>query len=141
MRKTATESVTSSTTLQDDDHLVFAVGVNEVWEFEGFIRVTSSDAAPDIKYTIAAPAGSAILWVSSTQDVLDTPITSNLPVTASGSVVTLDMTAGQTVIIRIRGYVMTDATSGSIKFQWAQNVSDATATQVLVNSFFKAGKF
>lgn len=57
-RKTADEPVTSSTALQDDDHLLLAVGANEVWEFDMTLYVTG-DVGGDLALTVAGPAGSA----------------------------------------------------------------------------------
>jgi hypothetical protein len=62
-------------------------------------------------------------------------------VTASGTANTLSIAAGGTYLIRIRGLVANSTTAGTLQFEWAQNASNATATQVLSNSFLKAGSF
>jgi len=58
VRKTSNESVTSSTTLQDDDALVFAIGASENWAitFHVFFR---SSTGGDIKFGVTVPSGAA----------------------------------------------------------------------------------
>lgn len=140
-RKTATESLTSSTTVQADDHLVIAIGASEAWEFEAFILCTSTSTTPDIKYTFTAPAGATITWFSRTQNIANTTVTDNAAITASGTTLALGMAASATYVIRIRGFITNSTTAGNLQFEWAQNNSSATATDVLINSFLKAGKF
>jgi hypothetical protein len=142
IRKAANESVTNSTTLQNDDHLVLAMGANEAWEFEAWILAgVGNSGTPDFKYTFAAPAGSTINWVASHQQVASTAQTNVAMVTASGTTVNIDMTSNQTYLVRVRGVVVTGGTAGNLQLQWAQNALNAVATTVQANSFLKAGKF
>jgi hypothetical protein len=139
IRKTASESVTNNATPQNDDHLVLAIAGNEVWEFEAFILCTSTSNAPDIKFTFTAPAGATISWLSSYNE--STNLTNNALISASGTTANNAITGGSTGVIRVRGVVVNGATAGNLQFQWSQNSSNGTATQVLTNSFMKAGKF
>jgi hypothetical protein len=140
VRKTANESVANSNAMQDDDELFFAIGADEVWEFEAWIFCTSASNSPDIEYTFTAPSGT-INWVSSTEPLNSATVTSNVPVTASGSTRSLPILAGTTYLIRVRGFVANGTTAGNVRFRWTQDSSNGTATQVLLNSFIKAGNF
>jgi len=139
VRKTADESVTSSATLQNDDHLLLAVGASEVWEFEAFILTTSASQTPDIKLTFTVPTGATISWVGNSVD--NTAVSNFLPVTASGTAIAPPIAANFTTIVRIRGVVETGSTSGNLQLQWSQNQSNNNAVTVKANSFLKAGKF
>lgn len=139
VRKTANESVTSSTSLQNDDHLVLALGANESWEFDAFVFCTSGSNTPDIKFAFTVPTGTTLNWVSEFQE--GSTVSNNSLITASGTSVNNAITSGSTDLIRIRGVVTTGANAGNLQFQWAQNSSNGTSTQVLANSYLKAGKF
>ncbi len=139
MRKTSTQSITSSTTLTNDTALVLAMAANDTWEFEAFILCTSSSSTPDIKYTFTVPTGATITWVSDFQE--GSGLTNNNIVTSSGTSVNNAITAGSNDIIRVRGVVTNGSNAGNLQFQWSQNSSNGNATQVLSNSFIKAGKF
>ena len=54
--KTATESVTSSTTLQDDDELVVTVEANTKYRVE-LLLLYDGNAAGDIQVKLVAPSG------------------------------------------------------------------------------------
>ncbi|MBL0311054.1 MAG: collagen-like protein, partial [Bacteroidetes bacterium] len=58
-RKTADESVTSSTSLQDDNHLQFAIGANETWDVSFVLRFTASSGG-DIKFALVLPSGATM---------------------------------------------------------------------------------
>ena len=56
IRKSADETVNNSTTLQDDDELLFPIAANEVWYFEFFLLIQSSAdmEVADWKWAISA---------------------------------------------------------------------------------------
>ncbi len=59
-RKTADESVTSSTTFQDDNHLTFAIGANEEWDVEVSVSAGASLTTTGHKYAFTVPAGATM---------------------------------------------------------------------------------
>lgn len=142
VRKPANEDVISSTTFQNDDHLVIALAANEIWEFEAYvICTTNNDANPDIKWTFTVPTGASINWVSSFQEGSNA-IAEKQIVTATATSITNPISAGTpTCLIKIRGFVANGANAGSLQFQWAQVNADTSYTRVQANSFMKAGRF
>src|SRR3990167_11402530 len=59
-RKTADESVTSSTTLQDDDHLTFSIGASEEWVGSIFLSVGAALSTTGIKIAITVPTAATL---------------------------------------------------------------------------------
>ena len=66
VRKSANETVTSSTALQDDNELLFAAGTSETWVYQvSFIYTTGSSATPDIRVGMNGAAGSTCVYQAS----------------------------------------------------------------------------
>ncbi|GJQ30856.1 MAG: hypothetical protein HBSAPP03_27400 [Phycisphaerae bacterium] len=139
--KAADESLNSTTTLQDDDHLTYALQANEHVEFEAFILTTQAHNNADIKYTFAVPTGATILWTASKQLTTSATVTQEIPVTASGTTRVNDFAAGDLILTRVRGYVRNGSTAGSLTLRWAQNSSNGSNITVKQDSFLKIGKF
>lgn len=142
VRKTATESVTSSTVLQDDDALLFAVAANEVWIFEMFL-VVFGDTTGDIKFAITVPAGATLLWGQFALDTGANNRLGNLNAQAVGvsGTANLPLEAGNVIsAVLLKGTVVNGATAGNVVLQWAQAVSNAVATEVRANSYLIAHK-
>jgi hypothetical protein len=138
--KIVDESVTSSTTLQDDNELQFAVDANTRYSVEFFL-IYNTLAAADLKAQYTVPSGASLTWVS---DGI-----------ASGTTVTVDTVSrtaqfiGSTppahggvevsgapvdMIAFHKGLLTIGATAGTLKLQWAQQASSATATYIRANS-------
>lgn len=60
--KGANETVTNSSTLQDDDHLAFDVGANQVWLLEFTMVGEASSSTPDAKLALSVPTGTTGQW-------------------------------------------------------------------------------
>lgn len=134
--KEANESLINSTTLQDDDELLFAVAANEVWQFEGVLQVDAS-SSPDIKLTFTGPSGSVGSYGCIAQD------TSNNIVVGSTTLgnTTGIATAAQNKIVRYWGAIHNGANAGNLTLQWAQNTLDAGAQiHVRAGSYIKYQK-
>ncbi len=135
--KTADESVTSSTAYQDDDDLLLAVGANEVWLVEAIILIKSNSTANfKLKWTV--PSGATayhFLLVRSAGGSFSGDLESaTSPRSAEG----LDATIAHPAPALIRLIITTSGTSGDLQFQWAQDTSNGTATQVLKGSYLRA---
>lgn len=124
-RKSADESVTSSTTLQNDDHLALAVVANASYVMKLMIIYTSA-ATPGIKYGWTGPASATLSWGTSTAVIsfLALSDTDNWSNTASAIHSTC-----------YTGVLVTAGSSGTLQFQWAQNASNATAMTVKAGSY------
>lgn len=139
IRKTASESVTSSTTLQNDDALLFAVGANQVWTLDLVLFVDGATTG-DIKLGVTVPASTTYQIGGLGNIVAASGIDSdehNATLT-TGTISFGTAGTGTTTMIIARGTLATSSTAGSVTLQWAQDTSDATATRVLANSFLRA---
>jgi hypothetical protein len=129
VRKSANESVTSSTALQNDDQLKLTLLANKTYIVEGIIVVSSTNVNPDIKIAFTSPTGSA-MTIGYTND-------QNEAVLTSGAASSVIQVPNGTTSIFIRGTVKTLSTGGDLQLRWAQNASNANATTVLQGSFLK----
>jgi hypothetical protein len=135
--KSVNETIQSSTVLQDDDELFFAVGANERWEFE-FVIGYDASAAADFKFALGLPLnGGASGHVESL--VVGANVTEFLP-DLQVSTFSAGSGTGPSNIepVRIRGFYVGGITAGNVKLQWAQTTSEATNTSVRAGSFLVA---
>lgn len=136
VRKSADETVNNSTTLQNDDALLMALGATETWWVE-FDVIYSSSTVADIKIAFTIPGGASMalsaMWMSS----VPTAGISNWLV--SGTATDLQGRA-ENLVVPIKGFVATAGTAGNITMQWAQNALEATNTIVRANSTLWATK-
>ena len=133
VRKSADQSVTSSTTLVNDTHLKFAVAANETYIFQLWLFVYAADGTPDIKVTCTGPSGSTVLW-SSSQVIFNAAGSTTLTsVNTSGVSADLFVDANNRAI-QLYGTIANGATAGDLQFQWAQNTSSANSTTVKAGS-------
>jgi uncharacterized repeat protein (TIGR01451 family) len=132
IRKSADETVASSTTLQSDDHLVLTLGAGKSYILEGALFATSTNANPDIK----------IAFTGSTISVMDIGYTSSsttqfgragLLETGAASPA-IPIQANEISLIQIDGTIVMNST-GSITLRWAQNTTNANATRIKQGSF------
>lgn len=131
--KSSDETINTSTTLQDDDALTFAVVANGEYEVEAVV-LYNSGATPDFKFAWTAPAGATI------DGHAIVPTASN---TSTGAVIveavaiTTAVGVGAPIAVWCRFTVVVGGTAGNVTLQWAQNTSDAGNTSVLTNSWVK----
>mgnify|MGYP001617909989 CR=1 FL=1 len=141
VRKTADETVNNSSTLQNDDELLFAIAANEIWLVQGFLSFNSSTVA-DIRSAITVPAG-ATLIVNSMALAVGTAASNgellNTSSTTSGGAVLAGGTGADSVQ-RLWAIVVNGANAGNCQVQWAQSTAEASNTIVRANSFLQAFK-
>lgn len=141
--KTADESVTSSATLQDDNHLktpslaagTFFIEVYLYWDAgsTGDIKFgwSSTDGAATLDWSAAGVGSGSANWGN------DGAVTNLSSTKAIGSTGTFPGgNAGTTQHAAIHGRLILAAT-GDLKFRWAQNASDGTATRVFKGSLLR----
>lgn len=135
--KAATESVASSTALQDDDELLFASVSGAYYEFEATIIYDSPSggSTPDIKFNFCEDAttrGQFLHTGFSTADALSS--TENVVSTSTS----VSRGTGTTPrLIMVRG-VYGPANGGTFRLQWAQATSNVGATRVVAGSTLRA---
>jgi len=130
-RKTADEVVTSNPTCQNDDHISFAIGANEVWLV--YVHFTSNiHATPDMKVCWSTPAGSTgqhgAIAAGSGSTTYRTTLSTGVNIAGSSA------NQGFTHWALID----TAGTSGTAQWQWAQITTDANAVTVRNGSFMIA---
>lgn len=142
-RKTATESVTSSATLQDDDELFVSVEANTVYTVVGVLFYDGATAG-DMKISWTGPSGysfdyqhtgpaTGLAGTSGDIDYRQITEADTLGVGCNG--------AGTTLAIHITGILIVSSTAGTFQLQWAQFASSATATRVFAPSFLDLFKW
>lgn len=140
VEKTADEAVTSSAVLQSDDHLFYTIGSTGKYVVDVWLLVNSAaNAAGDLAVGFTFPTATASRYAGLGPDIG----------LASGSVQTGQWAAAQSITSGgiLTGYgtstaintiqlhlVMTFSATGTLQFQWAQAVSNASATRVLAGS-------
>jgi hypothetical protein len=136
--KAADESVASSVTLQNDDELLAPLLANTDYAFEAFLHVVGN-SANDITIAFTVPTGATLAWSFAPEISFSTnaPVTSTL-VTASGTGQSHEVSAGMP--IHIRGTVRVGGTAGNLQMQFAQRVSNATASTVKAGSHLIVSK-
>lgn len=142
--KSADESVTSSTTLQDDNHLSFSIGASEVWAVR-FVLFVDGATAGDFKPALAGPTGATaqcgVLGVSSTEASFDgAHVHNEADFGLGGAPVLGTLGAGNSTLCYFEGVVFNSTTAGTVKLQWAQGTSSGTATKLLKGSYLTAWK-
>lgn len=126
--KSTDETLVSSTTLQDDDELKFAVGAGESYSFELLLFISELANNPNIKFRMGATGG-LTGSVKYSWRRIDSPSTvSGLIVdfTTDTGVVNLSTTEQA---FQISGTVKA-TNAGTLVFQWAQATSDDDYTKV-----------
>jgi hypothetical protein len=145
VRKTADESVTSSTTMQDDNHLFFSVPANATTTWCAVLWGVGGNAAGDLNMRWTFPANATLTWG---QFALNNSVASG----SSGSVetqaiyqTTVSPTSNTPVglstvpnVIRVEGIIRTGVTAGTVTLQWAQLGSNATASTLKADSYLVA---
>jgi hypothetical protein len=134
VRKTSTESVTSSTALQNDNELVLAVEANCVYELTGTVIYDGSTTG-DIQWDFTLPSGAVMSGIATRLATGGTDTTAFMQwdtesVTSAGALGT-----GTETVISLRHLVVVSSTAGNVQLRWSQNTSDGTATRVFANSY------
>lgn len=140
--KSASQSVTSSTTVVDDTHLQLSLPVG-TWALDGFLPYDGATTG-DLSIRWTAPA-----TITSDQGIMfqgppNTASANNntlmhvcTPKDTSVSRGCIGASSTSTCVLTVRGeLVVTEA--GTFKLQWAQTVSDATATRVHKGAWLRA---
>lgn len=127
--KSADETVTSSTTLQDDNELAIAVRADAAYRVELHL-VYSSGTTPDFKFGWSYPSGATMAvgayetfggtFNGFAQVETDTPPADGLAANEP---------------LWLTGALFTSSTAGTLTFRWAQNTSDPGNTIVRKGSY------
>jgi len=133
VRKSSSQSLVSSTVLQNDSQLSLSVEAGKTYIIEGLVIASSTSAMPDIKIAFVAPTGTTMsigyieaAGSSSSGGILQ----------ASGIGGRASVPANNPAPIVIHGTIVV-STTGTLQLQWAQNTSNANTMQVVKGSYLK----
>lgn len=142
VRKTADETVNNTDTLQPDDHLLFSVEANAIYEFELVLVIVCNSATADWKFNWTVPSGTTMLWGFTGEGTNPWPGGSHLTSAAALESASTEVTGGGAShgnpSGRIgRGIITSGSTAGTVTLQWAQNTPTVVDNTVKANSFIK----
>jgi hypothetical protein len=141
VRTTDATGITNSTTLVNDDTLTVPLLANSTYKVKAYLRYTAATTG-DLQFGFTCPTGASGRY---TPNGLSSAATSNtFAITRSDlNISTAAATvggAGTATMAIAEGVVITGGTAGNITVKWAQGTSDATATQLLAQSYLAVEK-
>jgi hypothetical protein len=132
-RKSSDESIASSVTLQDDNDLILPVAANEVWQLRYILKVTIP-VTPQLKMAFTFPASGDISLSGTEFNAAGTltKISFQGTTTPTATQDFLGSTSNRDIVLD--GVFVNAGNAGNLVLQWAQNVSNASATIMKANS-------
>lgn len=131
--KSVDQSVTSSTTLVNDNTLFIPVLASATYDFKLFLNYEgSTQGASDLKFAWTGPTGFGMQYQLNGIQTTGAWTSGFLRGISGGTLGTNG--AGNKFAATMIGTVTTSTTPGTLQFQWAQNTSSGTATIVHATS-------
>ena len=133
--KPSDESVTSSTTLQNDNDLVVAVSANASYLFYCYLDYEGgTGGSSDLKFEWVVPSGATLRFSLIGTDASNATL---IATTKSDTTAYTLRSAGAATLqaATMVGTLVTSSSSGNLQLEWAQNTSSGTATKVHAQSF------
>lgn len=147
--KTADESVTSSATLQNDDHLVYALPATGTYLFKvNLFAVSAANAAGDIRVGFSFPTGTCHFRGVGPHNTLASGSQSDgewagvIGATSGTDFIPYGLSVVSGVYhigIKLEGILIATAT-GNLRVMWAQYASNASATTVKAGSHMQINR-
>lgn len=141
VRKSADEIINNSTTLQNDDDLLVAMGASEVWHLFLSLRfIASVAAARSMKVAFTVPAAASFVWhvLGDVATVADEYTGLRTPRTTVAWTPTV--LGNESPIFFIWGVYIGGANAGNLQLQWAQNTAYVEDHKLLANSYLIASR-
>lgn len=141
IRKLADESVTSNTTLQDDDELFLAVAANSIYKLNCWFPFSGvADPAGGFKPQFTVPAAATLHWTAYGANQ-GAPTSYDVVYQTSAGAARLYATNSGTIMsMAPRGTLVTGANAGVLRLQWAQAISNATPTVLKAQAWIELVK-
>lgn len=142
-RKVGDQSLSTSTTFQDDDAMNASIAASETWVLSWVLQIDAGSTG-DIKFALNVPASATGIFSVTGLQIGATTATDNLvtasttTLTDSGVLAIGGAGSGTPVVVRASALVVNSTNAGTIKLRWAQNASDGTASKVLASSYVLA---
>lgn len=142
VRKTADETISNSTVLQNDDQLLVALPAAGLFMFE-MDGLYSSSTVADFKMAYAIPAGATIRWSTVGLATGATSISGDATFDSSttGSTAVGGAGVSSLVLFRTFGEITMGGTAGNMQFQWAQNTGEVSNTTMRTSSRLQIWRF
>ena len=131
--KTVDESVTSSTTLQNDDALFVTVAANATYLLYCYLDYEGASAG-DLKFSWSVPTSATMRFTIIGQTAASAAQTAVTGSESTSYTVGADAAATLNAVL-MTGTLVTSSSSGTLQLQWAQGASTGTATKVHAQSF------
>lgn len=145
VRKTVNESLATSTALQNDDQLSYAIPAAGAYEFDLYLLVSATAngaSSGDLKVGFTFPTGTLIVGALGADTNLAAGATvatlaamSNQSI-ASGADFAFFGASTTPTFAWVHGLLIASA-SGTLQVQWAQAINQAAATSVLAGSHLR----
>jgi hypothetical protein len=138
VRKTADESVTSSSVQQNDDHLLYAIPAVGTYVFDLYLlALSAANAAGDLQVGFSFPTGTFYLTgfgadAGLASGSVQTGAWGSAPITSGTAALTYGLSTTSNSIY-LHGLFIATAT-GTVQFQWSQSASNASASTVKTGS-------
>lgn len=140
------ETVTSSTSLQNDDELIIKLPSNSLFEVQLVLIYSSTSLTPDIKIDWSTSGNYTVFSdgrVIISSNIAST-VTSDITLQMNNYALATDVPAGTYVSGEVPHYerilIQTGNGGCTLQLRWSQNTSNATATQVDKGSYIMAYK-
>jgi len=136
--KTSDEVITSDTTLTDDADLVFSVDANSTYVGIMIVRL-GGDAGTDYKEAFTIPAGATMTGLGDSTNIWNWGYSDSVsPSKDMTAVNVVEVSSGSSPrFIMTPFIIITAGTSGSIQYQWAQNISSVNDTTTFKGSWIQ----
>lgn len=131
VRKTASETVNNTTTLQNDDELKWYVDASLSYSFEIHVFYFSG-TTPDMKFAWTYPTGTTMAWGGTYYDAA-AAVTTNGNFSQT-TVLAVGGTGGD-AHAALYGTVTVGTVAGLLQLQWAQNTLNASNTTVYLGTY------
>lgn len=144
--KTADESVSSSTTLQDDDHLTFSLAANTKYKFRFHLFAYIPNATMGFKSQVTGPASPTnVIYTQklyqSSGDFAEAKKTSTAFSDAFDSGATWAGASTERGLYIVEGSVENGSNAGSLTIQWSQRTSNGSNLTIERGSFLEIWTF
>jgi len=137
--KQANTARASTTTFADDPDMTVALAANSMYSVEMQINMIA-DTTADIKTLWTVPTGASgskfVLGPGTGNDGSDSS-TTRFGGSGFGTAIVYGARTGGFSFAVMERAIVTTTNAGNLTLQWAQNVSSATASQVLINSYIR----
>src|SRR5262245_16822418 len=143
VRRTTSQSVTSSTAFVNDDTLLIPLAASEKYLFECQLFYDGSTAG-DIKVAWTVPSGATGGWGVLGSDVTTVTSVNVASFAAFGDANTTSLGcqgSGTVVNALIQGTVVNSTNAGNLQLRWAQATSSGTSTRTLTYSYIIAWRY